>query len=539
MDTPINDRQVIRLASNTAIHAVSCLMASMSTTSIGSKRSSDSVDDNVWLSWRDVLELAGITTSVEKLSKLDSHLPLRAFCLMSEKFKGLTIPLLFSELGIVVDVQAIMDACNRIGDDPASLKRRHVERNVTTPSDIAKIEGYTAFMRRVPHLVCNHRPGHGFPVTLQVRAFGEFVDVLKVKADVDYRKMALQLMLSMSRVYSNEAKRQEALQDIFQQNNFSFTKVANTGYKCDLSIKNSDNDKVIANFELKAELGYDGKNPNWQNVAYFVHITKDQRQGDSLPRNPMLLVSLCGCDYLQVFGASWHGGCVCVDPLSGPLSLLHVPDNIESIEALARVLSALRATLDKLNSYNDDDTSHPYFIDDSKLTYVSQVKDTYLFRAKYNTDSGVDVDVMVKFVKRYGVEVHAYLADLNLAPKLHKVEELPGGWMAVIMDEVDGCKLVDVTREELAEADYAGFRTTLIQKLQEKDFVHGDLRCQNILFSDTKEFLVVDLDWAGKKGHVKYPLTINMSSSCGWASGVAPDGLIDSSHDQHQLDTIY
>ena len=223
---------------------------------------------------------------------------------------------------------------------------------------------------------------------------------------------------------------------------------------------------------------------------------------------------------------------MCVDPLSGPLSLLFVPDNTENIEALARVLSAMHAALNNLDSYSEVDTSHPYFTDESKLTYVSLVgNNKYLFRARYADG----LNVVVKFVKHYGQEVHAFLASLQLAPKLHKVENLPGGWMAVVMDEVKGSNLTDVTKEKLVEADYVTFRTTLKEKLQEKGFVHGDLRRQNILLSDTNNFIVVDFDWAGESGHVKYPLTINTSSSCDWAPGVAPDELIESEHDQYQL----
>ena len=57
---------------------------------------------------------------------------------------------------------------------------------------------------------------------------------------------------------------------------------------------------------------------------------------------------------------------------------------------------------------------------------MSQVENRNLFRARLEADSLVE-DVMVKFVKRYGQDVHAYLASLELAPKLHKVERVPGG----------------------------------------------------------------------------------------------------------------
>jgi len=58
------------------------------------------------------------------------------------------------------------------------------------------------------------------------------------------------------------------------------------------------------------------------------------------------------------------------------------------------------------------------------------------------------------------------------------------------------------------------FHETLKKSLKEKSFVHGDLRCQNILLSGTSQFAVVDFDWAGEYGDVKYPLDIILAETC-------------------------
>ena len=89
-----------------------------------------------------------------------------------------------------VDVDAILHACTCLEKDPTSAKRQHVERNIGSPSDVARISGWTEFTKKVRHVYC-HRPRHGFPVTLQVRAFGEFVDALKIDAELRYRKWHL------------------------------------------------------------------------------------------------------------------------------------------------------------------------------------------------------------------------------------------------------------------------------------------------------------------------------------------------------------
>ena len=133
---------------------------------------------------------------------------------------------------------------------------------------------------------------------------------------------------------------------------------------------------------------------------------------------------------------------------------------------------------------------YPYFNDDSKLTYVSCVKGN-LFRATFQTDSGRE-DVVVKFVKRYGDKVHEHLASYSLDPELHKVVSLPGGWKAVIMNEVKGgSSLANVSEDKLVENDWQLFRATLKKTLKEKNFVHGDLGCQNIRLSGIDEVSMV------------------------------------------------
>ena len=106
------------------------------------------------------------------------------------------------------------------------------------------------------------------------------------------------------------------------------------------------------------------------------------------------------------------------------------------------------------------------------------------------------------------------------------------------MSEFKGFNLLGMAEDKLVDAGYATFRTTLMEKLQAKYFVHGDLRCQNILLSHTNKFAVVDFDWAGKHGDVKYPLSINLNSTRGWAPDVDAGVLIDRSNDRYQLDKL-
>lgn len=68
----------------------------------------------------------------------------------------------------------------------------------------------------------------------------------------------------------------------------------------------------------------------------------------------------------------------------------------------------------------------PYFLCNYQGC-VSNIK--WLYSAKMDGK-----DVCVKFVPRqYGIEVHQFLAENNLAPKLLQTAHLPGGWIVIVM----------------------------------------------------------------------------------------------------------
>ena len=256
----------------------------------------------------------------------------------------------------------------------------------------------------------------------------------------------------------------------------------------------------------------------------------------------MLLITVVGCHYLQVFGAAWNGaGRISVDPLCSPVSLLFVSrDPVGGVEKTAHVFAAIDAALQKLEEHYQTSEEErikcskgPYFRDCNlgKLTYVNNTlvqENKWLYEA--TADGGEHV--VVKFVRyRYGEDVHRYLNEKGLAPKLHQVVTLPGNWRAVIMEKVGG--------KQFAEEDLEVVRPKLLElraALKERKFVHGDLRPQNItVSSDKKRVTVVDFDWAGVSGSATYPKEINLSPECKWHEDVECGGVIDHKHDDHQL----
>jgi RIO-like serine/threonine protein kinase len=79
-----------------------------------------------------------------------------------------------------------------------------------------------------------------------------------------------------------------------------------------------------------------------------------------------------------------------------------------------------------------------------------------------------------------------------------------------------------------------------IVTLHEAGYVHGDLRDINIMArgKGELEFMLIDFDWAGKVGEVKYPMYVNRKDV--WRPDDAYDGqLITVEHDMQMLDAMF
>jgi len=126
---------------------------------------------------------------------------------------------------------------------------------------------------------------------------------------------------------------------------------------------------------FKNEFGSTTSDPVQQNHAYFVHL-----QGEGTSKSAMLLVTVIGCHYLQVFGATWNGSEICVNPLCSLVSLLFVPrDPINGVAKVACVLIALdhaiQCLMDLYNSPEEQISKGPYFKDNGKLKYMRKMKE--------------------------------------------------------------------------------------------------------------------------------------------------------------------
>jgi serine/threonine protein kinase len=129
---------------------------------------------------------------------------------------------------------------------------------------------------------------------------------------------------------------------------------------------------------------------------------------------------------------------------------------------------------------------------------------TQLFEGKlvFYGKCGSD-EVLIKFVKRYSLEVHEHCAGKDMAPRMLGSRQLAGEWMVVVMERLDeSFKMVrdyGKTKELFEEIDKR------ITELHQARYVHGDVRDVNIMARKEGEgysIKLVDLDWAGRIGTV-------------------------------------
>lgn len=487
------------------------------------------------LEWITVLEKAGISLLEEKRLKLEENFPVYTLMGVMDASTYVALNFLLHEYGLdQSEAKRILEACTTIQSEAPQAKRRKVEELCIAPSALGDFRNWQSggrapyeFLKAVSthrYTSTDNRNVHGFPVVLLCKEFGEFEDILAAPLSDDYLAfipVAVDLMMKMSMFYRDEEKRKSELKQIFAKKFEVGVEAECQSFSTDFCIKEPRTQIVLGNVEVKNELGT-GCSANLQQVGYFVHLRKKDQTS-----YPMLMVSIVGPDYFQIFGAAWKGSRICVDPLTDPLSLLHVPNRPDAIDKVARVLYAMDVTVKKMK----ETSLHPYFNFNSKLEYLSNLAGkARVWKANMTMDSR-SVVVVVKFSKRYGTDVHKLLQDNGMAPVIHHITTLPGGWKAIIMEYIE----VNFTEVDDAQ-QFSDFKAKLSTLLRNNKFVHGDLRSQNVIRCGNGTFKVVDFDWAGKDGEAKYPLDINTNHE--WAPNVQAGGIMYHGHDQFQLDKL-
>ncbi|KAF8804084.1 hypothetical protein BYT27DRAFT_7108055, partial [Phlegmacium glaucopus] len=119
--------------------------------------------------------------------------------------------------------------------------------------------------------------------------------------------------------------------------------------------------------------------------------------------------------------------------------------------------------------------------------------------------------IIVKFVREYSIDLHAFCAERGFAPHILAFEQLPGGWKAIVMEYIaSGTTITKSSGLDTHRDKWTRELLQLVKDFHAEGLVHGDLRDVNIIFNDHRVMLL-DFDWGGQDGQVFYP-TPNLNS---------------------------
>jgi serine/threonine protein kinase len=241
----------------------------------------------------------------------------------------------------------------------------------------------------------------------------------------------------------------------------------------------------------------------------------------------------------------------------------------EIFSQVARALAATKAAVETLKSYyyemksspkassssnNIEEMSFPYRTyykgrdpqgQRVEFRYEKRIEDTKLMFLAKNTQGRT---VFIKFTRKYSATAHEYCSDRGVAPILHAVERLPGGWFMVVMDYLDSTlyshPLAPIPPDDRS-ALYSRIKRAM-DILHDGGFVHGDFRDINMMIRNKAQFttldedpgvMLLDFDWAGKNGDIRYPPNVNTEL---WRPpGVADGVMIEQAHDQAMLNHMF
>jgi hypothetical protein len=257
--------------------------------------------------------------------------------------------------------------------------------------------------------------------------------------------------------------------------------------------------------------------------------------------------------YIGFGGAVWNFR-LTIQVLSTVLPLhFHYSDSDLRI-TIARHLGALKKAINSLRKYYEHELR---VINNRSLpqapfpykTSFSSTKDTKIYNFSYNSQPLPDKllfigtlqtgkRICIKFVRHYSDKAHAFCASMEFAPALIGFERLPGGWYMVVMDAIDQ------DYENLHQAPHGtpvphGI-TEKIVSLHQAGFVHGDIRDTNVMVRKDGEmgFMLVDFDWAGEIGVVRYPMNVNRAENLWRPDGASDGNVITAHHDIQMLEKM-
>ncbi|KAI0251667.1 hypothetical protein BJV78DRAFT_1125953 [Lactifluus subvellereus] len=404
------------------------------------------------------------------------------------------------------------------------MRTRLIQFTKQAPSSLEKPSKFKSY---AADLVCLNRPFEfdTIPITLLQKEFGEFRDDCELTPSIEAQDLLQTLTIVACQWHTSEAIRRSEVQQVFRDAGLHFTAevVHETEFRTDGNLRAVIVPPAIR--ECKNESGC----ALFEAIGYYANffIRQLRHRGTCFPCVLMLDVGPC----LAFYGCLWTGLRIVVEPLTPWYDLTtHWTDEAGRL-SIAAGLSAFMNTVRRLEahylrvpglplrkgtypyptSYTEDETGQQI-----SFEYETRVPEKLIFTAKADAE-GIG-PLIVKFTRRYSAEAHKLLARLGHAPRLRAVTPLPGSWIMVVMDFSLYPSLGDPTLvlSDRSRQMVLSKITDIVRMLHKNHLVHGDIRSINLLVDDKalardEDFAIhlLDFDWAGRIGQVKYPMGVN------------------------------
>ena len=111
----------------------------------------------------------------------------------------------------------------------------------------------------------------------------------------------------------------------------------------------------------------------------------------------------------------------------------------------------------------------------------------------------------------------------------------------VVMEYMDGYAVLSTLKDRVSiSTQLRQMVTGLVTSFHARNLVHGDIRDSNLLVRvDGKlEMKLIDFDWGGKEGEVRYPVLIN-NHTVVRPPNVIGGQLITTDHDLEMVEIIF
>ena len=435
-------------------------------------------------------------------------------------------------------------------------------------------------------------PPDALPAALVSPVFARFLDDLRaapadIGCDVGITETVARLCARMPCAFDTEAARKAELEPLLKRllSCDAFSNPADSsGARPDAFVQmmfdppNEDLRALLAVVEWKNEVG--SADPYFQGQAYYWRFWND----DVTRKRSLLCTDACPALLLEIIGpmvrvcalATLRGNRVQCEPLTPFMHFFFMPGQPEYMLRLLTLATALRRAMETLEEHYRaaadralPTVAHPRGVIDRNIAIALP----YALRMAYPNakflcpgkllytahDTHLDTVVCLKLVAgAYGAEVHRLWAEQALAPHLHSVQQLPGGWTLVKMEYLAPPEWLPATtwsrrfrsaNDERSRAAVRAAATTALEhahalRLQgTAATVHGDCRGVNTLVrcattaageEATFEVRFVDFDWADVQGGTRTygPL---LSTEVRWPGGVRPGAQMAQAHDADWL----